>query len=167
MPPTLEGELVTLRPPRSEDTDQLTRILAEPEVLPWWGPHDIDDVRKEQIESEAGWVIEVEGETCGWVEFFEELEPRYMHANLDIYLTASLHGGGHAIEALRLAIRHLVERGHHRFTIDPALANGRAIAAYTKLGFQPVGTMRSYERGNDGSWHDSLLMDLLADELTD
>jgi aminoglycoside 6'-N-acetyltransferase len=58
-----------------------------------------------------------------------------------------------------------VGRGHHRFTIDPAIANGRAIAAYAKLGFRPVGTMRSYERGNDGSWHDSLLMDLLGDEL--
>ena len=26
--------------------------------------------------------------------------------------------------------------------------------------------MRRYERGRDGTWHDGLLMDLLADELT-
>jgi aminoglycoside 6'-N-acetyltransferase len=26
--------------------------------------------------------------------------------------------------------------------------------------------MRSYERGPDGSWHDGLLMELLADEIT-
>jgi aminoglycoside 6'-N-acetyltransferase len=26
--------------------------------------------------------------------------------------------------------------------------------------------MRRYERGPDGTWHDGLLMDLLADELT-
>jgi aminoglycoside 6'-N-acetyltransferase len=28
-----------------------------------------------------------------------------------------------------------------------------------------VGIMRQYERGPDGTWHDGLLMDLLADEL--
>ena len=32
---------------------------------------------------------------------------------------------------------------------------------------QHVGVMRNYERGVDGTWHDGLLMDLLADELTD
>jgi aminoglycoside 6'-N-acetyltransferase len=56
------------------------------------------------------------------------------------------------------------ERGHHRFSIDPAAANERAIPCYAGLGFKPVGVMRQYERGDDG-WHDNLLMDLLADEL--
>jgi aminoglycoside 6'-N-acetyltransferase len=28
-----------------------------------------------------------------------------------------------------------------------------------------VGVMRAYERGDDGTWHDGLLMDLLAGEL--
>jgi hypothetical protein len=35
------------------------------------------------------------------------------------------------------------------------------------VGFRPVGIMRAYERGRDGSFHDGLLMDLLAGELTD
>ncbi len=167
MPPTLIGQLVTLRPARPEDARPLTRILAEPEVLPWWGPHDADMVRRDQVESQEGWVIEANGRPAGWIEFYEELEPRYMHATLDVYVTAALHGRGHALEALRLAVRHLASKGHHRFTIDPALDNGRAIAAYEKLGFKPVGTMRSYERDNDGDWRDALLMDLLVDELVD
>ena len=49
--------------------------------------------------------------------------------------------------------------------IDPAADNKAAIRLYQALGFQPVGTMRRYERGPDGSWHDGLLMDLLAGEL--
>jgi aminoglycoside 6'-N-acetyltransferase len=57
------------------------------------------------------------------------------------------------------------ERGHHRITIDPAAANSRAIATYEKVGFRPVGVMRGYERGEDGTYHDGLLMDLLRDEL--
>ena len=43
---------------------------------------------------------------------------------------------------------------------------GRAIRAYGKVGFRPVGAMRRYERGPDGTFHDGLLMDLLADELS-
>ena len=52
-----------------------------------------------------------------------------------------------------------------RLTIDPAADNQRAIRAYRRVGFRPVGVMRRYERdvGGDG-WHDGLLMELLAGE---
>jgi len=42
--------------------------------------------------------------------------------------------------------------------------NDRAIRAYRAVGFGPVGVMRAYERAGDGTWHDNLLMDLLAAE---
>ncbi len=68
-------------------------------------------------------------------------------------------------DAIRLVARHLFDvRGHHRLTIDPAVANIRAIRAYEKVGFRPVGVMRRYERGTDGEWHDGLLLDLLREE---
>ena len=51
--------------------------------------------------------------------------------------------------------------------IDPAADNSAAIRSYAKVGFRPVGVMRRYELGLDGSWHDGLLMDLLANELID
>jgi aminoglycoside 6'-N-acetyltransferase len=35
------------------------------------------------------------------------------------------------------------------------------------VGFRTVGVMRQYERSADGNWHDGLLMELLAGELTD
>ena len=85
---------------------------------------------------------------------------------MDISVAPHLHGTGVALDALRTLARHLIDdHGHHRLVIDPGAANGRAIAAYPKLGFQPVGILRQYERGADGTWHDGLLMDLLADEL--
>jgi len=58
------------------------------------------------------------------------------------------------------------ERGHHRITIDPAAHNTAAILCYTKVGFKPIGITRQSERGPDGTWHDGLLMDLLAEDLT-
>ena len=73
--------------------------------------------------------------------------------------------GEHCAAALRTLARHLVASGHHHLTIDPAVENERAIACYRKIGFRPVGVLRRNERGADGTFHDALLMDLLADEL--
>jgi aminoglycoside 6'-N-acetyltransferase len=44
-------------------------------------------------------------------------------------------------------------------------ANERAIRAYTRVGFRPIGRMRAYQRTADGGWEDGLLMEMLADEL--
>ena len=49
--------------------------------------------------------------------------------------------------------------------VDPAATNTQAIACYAAVGFRPVGVMRQYELGPDGTFHDGLLMDLLAAEL--
>ena len=74
---------------------------------------------------------------------------------------------GLGTDAVRTLARYLVhELGHHRLVIDPAADNRRAVRCYEKAGFRPVGVMRRYERGSDGTFHDGLLMDLLASELT-
>jgi aminoglycoside 6'-N-acetyltransferase len=87
---------------------------------------------------------------------------------VDLSLAADAQGHGLGPDAIRAVIRWLFEvRGHHRITIDPSAANDRAIRAYAKVGFRPVGVMRAYERGADGTWHDGLLMDLLRGELID
>ena len=160
---TLHGERLTLRTPRDGDAEALTAILAEPEIERWWGANDIEGVRKDL---DAAFVVVIGDAPAGWVLFHEETEPGYRHVGLDIMLTASAQGQGYGREALRLAIRHFSELGHHRFTIDPAVDNERAIRCYAAVGFKPVGVMRNYERVDDGPWHDGLLMDLLADELT-
>src|SRR5262249_37063758 len=96
----------------------------------------------------------------------EENEPRYRHAGIDVYLGKRYQGRGVGAEAVGMLARFLVRRrGHHRLTIDPAAANTAAIRCYRKVGFRPVGIMRRYERGQGGTLHDGLLMDLLAEEL--
>jgi aminoglycoside 6'-N-acetyltransferase len=158
----LRGERLTLRTPRDGDAEALTAILAEPEVMRWWGTNDLASVRDEL---EAGFVVVIDDAPAGWVLFTEETAPGYMHVGFDIMLTTSAQGQGYGREALRLAIRHFIGRGHHRFTIDPAVRNERAIRCYASVGFKPVGVLRDYERVDDGPWHDALLMDLLAHEL--
>jgi aminoglycoside 6'-N-acetyltransferase len=164
--PTLRGERVLLRPLTEDDLDAVLAILAEPAVARWWGPQAGHPDREELLDpTEPRFAIVVGGAVAGWLACEENRDPMYRSVGLDLFLTTSLHGQGLGREALRLVIAHFVEHGHHRFTIDPAADNERAIRAYAAVGFKPVGRMREYELGADGTWHDGLLMDLLASEL--
>jgi aminoglycoside 6'-N-acetyltransferase len=165
--PVLRGERVALRPLQERDVPALAAILAEPEVARWWGRWDEARVRAELLGDDDDIVlaVEVDKEVAGVLQWYEEPDPEYRHAALDVSLRTADQGRGLGPEALRLAIGYLIhERGHHRLTIDPAAANRRAIRAYAAVGFKPVGVMRRYERGPDGEWRDGLLMDLVADE---
>jgi aminoglycoside 6'-N-acetyltransferase len=155
---------MTLRPLAEGDEAELRRIHETSEVMRWW---DVPDDRFPWDEPESTRLtIEVDGAIAGLIQFSEELEPKYRHAAIDVFLDPALHGRGLGTEAVRRIVRHLIdERGHHRITIDPATENVAAIRAYEKAGFRPVGIMRRSERdvGGEG-WHDSLLMELLAGE---
>lgn len=165
--PVLQGERLTLRPLGEADLEALVEIIREPGVAEWWGESAAPDRLREDLHMDgAAWAIEVDGELAGWLGCTEETEPEYPSVGLDISLSGRFQGRGLGPDALRTAIRWFAdERGHHRFTIDPAAHNDRAIRAYETVGFRPVGTMRRYERGADGSFHDGLLMDLLIEEL--
>jgi aminoglycoside 6'-N-acetyltransferase len=165
--PVLRSERLTLRPLGEDDLDRLVVLLADPSVRRWWGTIEGPERLREDLRHDGcAFAIQVGGTIAGWLGVSEENEPDYRHAALDIALGAEHQGRGLGSEALRIVIRWLIEaRGHHRFTIDPAVANARAIRAYAAVGFRAVGVLRRYERGPDGSWEDGLLMDLLADEL--
>lgn len=161
----LKGERVLLRPGRPEDADALVRIRKEPEIVRRWGTADIEEVNEGFVANDEGFVVEVDGEVIGAIQYGEENDPMYRHASVDIFLATSWHGQGLGTEAIRVLAHHLFEeRGHHRLTIDPAVDNVAAIRAYERAGFSRVGIMRSYERGPDGVWHDGLLMDMLREE---
>jgi aminoglycoside 6'-N-acetyltransferase len=151
-----------------DDFGVLLAVLRDPTVARWWGDYDEARVRADFSDpEEAVYVVEVGGRVAGIIEYGEERDPYYRYASIDIALTAEHQRQGLGPEAIRVLARYLFEaRGHHRITIDPAAANENAIRAYERVGFRPVGIMRQYERGTDGTWHDALLMDLLRDELT-
>lgn len=167
-PPELRGDRVILRPATPDDVAAVAAILRSPEVARWWGRDRSDaEMRDEILDDEATTLaVVLDGHIAGAVWCHEEDDPDYRHASLDIALAPAVHGRGAGRESLRTVARHLFEhRGHHRITIDPAADNARAIACYRAVGFRPVGVMRRYERGGDGTWHDGLLMDLLREEL--
>jgi aminoglycoside 6'-N-acetyltransferase len=168
-PPTLAGALVTLRPATEADVPALAAIRAADEVYArWGGGADLTaEVRSDLNDPDSPmFVVEADGRAVGAIQYYEESDPMYRHAGMDIYLDPVVAGRGLGTDAVRTLARHLIrDRGHHRLVIDPAADNTAAIRTYQKVGFRPVGVMRRYERGPDGHWHDGLLMDLLAEEL--
>lgn len=167
--PVIRGERVVLRPLREADRARLIAILSDPTIQEWWdsrGPaHSADELLGGDDEI-VPFAIELDGQIIGSIQYAEETDPDYRHAGIDVFLDAAHQDRGLGTEAVRTLARYLFEvRGHHRLTIDPAAANARAIRAYEKVGFRPVGVMRHYERRQDGTFHDGLLMDMLAGEL--
>ena len=161
----LRGERVVLRPLEERDLAPLLRFAREPEVARWW-PRVDEAFLREQLGSRDRFAVEHEGELVGYAEVWEELEPDYQHAGIDLFLGTAHHGRGLGGDTVRTLARHLVhDRGHHRLTIDPAADNERAIRSYERVGFRRVGILRKYELAGDGTWRDGLLMDLLAEEL--
>jgi aminoglycoside 6'-N-acetyltransferase len=144
-------------------------MLAEPEITRWWPTFDRSRVVRELIaerETEEGFVIELDGRIVGYIQAAEEVDPEFRHASIDLFLATSAQGQGLGPDAIRALAADLIDRrGHHRITIDPLADNERAIAAYAKVGFRPVGRLREYQRMGDGTWADALLMEMLAGEL--
>ena len=154
----LRGEIVVLRPVRFDDAARLREIHAEPAVAAWWGSMD-EEFPFDEPES-TRFTIVVDGALAGLIQYYEEDEPDYRHAAIDVFVATEFHGRGVGTDAVRTVVRHLVEdRDHHRVTIDPTVENVAAIRSYEKAGFQPVGVMRLAERSPEGRWRDALFME--------
>jgi aminoglycoside 6'-N-acetyltransferase len=165
----IHGDRVTLRRVVPDDAPLLAAILEMPEVARWWPAFDRTRVEEEFLADEPNavvYTIVADGSVVGLIQTSEEPDPEFRHAGIDLFLDPAVHGQGLGPDAIRAVARHLIDvGGHHRLTIDPAADNVRAIRAYEKVGFRPVGRLRRYQQFPDGTWHDGLLMELLADEL--
>jgi aminoglycoside 6'-N-acetyltransferase len=161
----LAGPRVRLSPLQPAHGERLRELHAAPEVRRWWNEPSPTwtfdpDERTRRLAVLLG------GEVAGFVQWYAETDPDYRHAGLDLFLDPAVHGRGLGREVVTLVCTHLVDDlGHHRLVIDPDVDNRVAVACYAAVGFRPVGVMRRYSRSVDGTWHDGLLMDLLADEL--
>jgi aminoglycoside 6'-N-acetyltransferase len=166
----LEGPRVVLRPGRAGDEEALAATFATDDVARWWptpGPDELGSLVHNRDPDVEVWMIETAGRLIGLIQAYEESDPMYRHAGIDIVLHPDAHGRGLGPEAIRGLARHLFsDRDHHRLVIDPNAANARAIHVYEKVGFRRVGVLRQYEwSAHEGRWTDGLLMDLLRDEL--
>jgi aminoglycoside 6'-N-acetyltransferase len=163
----LRGERVTLRPAVDTDLDAVHAVLSDPTVASRWVDVSRDDCAERLHDPDVEpFVVEVGDNVIGYIQFSEEDDPQYRHAGIDVAIASRWQRQGLGTDAVRALARYLVdELRHHRLVIDPAADNTAAIRCYAKVGFRPVGVMREYERGVDGTFHDGLLMEALAREL--
>jgi aminoglycoside 6'-N-acetyltransferase len=166
--PTLRGERVLLRALTETDVDPLVEISRTPEVARWWQCWKREYAEgKLEDEDVACWAVELDGAVIGFVQAYEETDPEYRHAGIDLFLDPRHHGRGLGREVVRAVAGHLFETvGHHRLVIDPAAANAPAIRCYEAVGFRRVGVTRaSWWDHVEERWADGLLLDLLRGEL--
>ena len=132
-------------------------------MVQWW--QDPQDQWLADEPDIVKYAVRLEGDVIGYAQWYEDTDPMFRHAGVDLFLDAAFHGRGLGTEVVRVVCAHLIdEQGFHRIVIDPEVANQIAIACYRKVGFKPVGVMRRYQRDRFGEWQDGLLMDLLAEE---
>ena len=153
--------MIGIRPAVEADLEGVAVIMRDPAVYRWWGDTPIGDLR--EVLGSA-FVVIVDGELAGWLQYEEETWFQGPCVAFDISIADRFAGRGVGPEALRLAVAHFAALGHHRFTIDPAVANERAVRAYAKAGFTPVGVMRASSRvTREDPFEDDLLMELIVE----
>jgi aminoglycoside 6'-N-acetyltransferase len=159
----LSGPRVQLVPVAPEHQERLGELRLEPEVRRWWQDPQ-DDWLAEEPDT-VKYTVLLDGEVIGVAQWYEETDPMFRHAGIDLFLDPAVHGRGLGTETVRVLCAHLIDdHGFHRLVIDPEAENEAAIASYRKVGFRPVGVMRRYSRDRFGVWKDGLLLELLADE---
>ncbi|RRH93787.1 N-acetyltransferase [Mesorhizobium tamadayense] len=143
------------RPVTERDLPMIARWLAEPHIAEWW-----DDPEREiaEIRGHIGSVsvepliVELDGRPIAYLQSYDpHLEDDHPYADqpfgtLGIDLSIGppdLVGIGHGSAIVRQFVEALFEEGAPRVIIDPHPDNGRAIRAYEKAGFRPIGRRQS------------------------
>ncbi|SDA94483.1 GNAT family N-acetyltransferase [Mesorhizobium qingshengii] len=168
MPPE-KVVLYDFRPVTEKDLPMIAGWLAEPHVAQWWNDPETEIAEiREHIDSISvePLIVELDGKPIGYLQSYDpHLEDDHPYADqpfgtLGIDLSIGrpeLVGIGHGSAIVRKFVEHLFEEGVPRVIIDPDPANGRAIRAYEKAGFQAIDRRQSV-------YGDVVLMAIDADE---
>lgn len=145
----------TFRPLTGRDRALLARWFRQPHVREWWDDSDagadeilalLDDISVEPL------IVEIDGKAVGYIQSYDpHLEDDHPYADqpfgtlgIDQFIgEPGLVGKGHGPAFIRQFCDLLFEEGAPRIVTDPDWRNARAIRAYAKAGFSPVGERRS------------------------
>lgn len=180
--PTLEGDLVVLRPFDVADVDVMARILADPEVLRLTGSvtstEEIhrasplaDDRTREWYASRAQVdgrldlaVVGRASDTVVGEVVLNEFDASSNSANFRTLMGPEGRGRGLGTEAAWLILGYGFEViGLHRISLDVFAFNPRARHVYATVGFVVEGVKRD-AFAFDGEYVDEIWMSILADE---
>ena len=155
--PTLHGRLVTLRPFRAGDAEQMAQILSDPDVRRLTGsvgstaeahqPQELDDrlrdwyaTRNDQPDRLDLAVDDAASGTLVGEVVLNDLDPDALTCNLRVLIGPQGRDRGLGTEAVALATAHGIEvLGLRRITLEVFEFNPRARRVYEKVGYTATG----------------------------
>jgi RimJ/RimL family protein N-acetyltransferase len=173
MPPVLNGQRVTLRPPVEADMEVRLALGRDPEIHRMYGGSRAD-LRPLTRDGVADWYRRLSALPCGWVIEHERLigeirldnvNAQDRRASLAIGIAdPTALGQGLGTEAIGLVAAYAFgSMALHRLSVRVLAFNEKAIRAYQRCGFRVEGRERDAALV-DGAWRDDLIMGLLAHE---
>ena len=171
--PTLQGEMLVLRPIGPQDADAMWELVTDPEARRMagttrdWTRADVE--RWPVAVSASDERIDLAVTANGSDEYLGEIvldaiDPHVRSANLRLTMRPGYRGRGYGTEAILLVLGMAFDGlGLHRVgAVVPAI-NARAQSLYENLGFRVEGRLRDGFRDGDG-WTDGVVLGLLEDE---
>ena len=171
--PTLQGEMIVLRPIRADDSDAMWDMLADPEGNRLTGT--TATFTREQVDAWAASRATAEGrydfavtangsdELLGEI-VLNDIDEVLRSANLRLSMRPAYRGRGYGTEGIQLVLGFAFDGlGLHRVELDVLSINARAKSLYENIGFRVEGRRRDAYRDGDG-WCDAIDMSILEDE---
>ncbi|MFF4172790.1 GNAT family N-acetyltransferase [Streptomyces sp. NPDC001744] len=154
----IAGGTTSLVPAAEERLPLLAGWFADPEFVRGWGGRPL--TREEVAAKYTGrrrpavvsLLVLVGVEPVGYAQYVPA-GPR--EGGIDMVLLPRVRGRGHGPDAARALVQHLrAVVGWDRVTVDPEASDRRAVRAWSKAGFRPVGTRGSRLLMECGPAHD-------------
>ncbi|HEY0217325.1 MAG TPA: GNAT family protein [Cellulomonas sp.] len=171
--PTLEGEMIRLRPIAAQDAAAMWEMVNDPEGRRTTGTVAI--FTRAQIDEWCATVSARPGridlaitanrsdEYLGEI-VLNDIDEGLGSANLRLVMRPGYRGRGYGTEAIELVLGLAFDGiGLHRVELDVLTINARAYSLYENIGFRVEGRRRDAYRDGDG-WCDSVAMGMLEDE---
>lgn len=165
-----DGRTVLIREFRMEDKEKLIRMYASlsDEAVRWGMP----PYTRERIE---GWLSNLQNliivvafyndRIVGDAHIFKFPHSRRKGTgDTVIYLHQDFHNVGLGTKMLTKLIELAKKEGLPRIGLSVIAGNKRAIHLYQKFGFKIDGVMKETYLGEDGKYHDELVMGLILDQ---
>jgi len=171
--PTLQGEMIVLRPIRASDADAMWEMLGDPEGNRLTGTtatftrEEIDAwcASRATAQGRYDFAVTVEGDDTFRGEIvLNEVDEVVRSANLRLAMGPQYRGRGYGTEGIQLVLGLAFDGlGLHRVELDVLSLNARAKSLYENIGFRVEGRKRDAYRDGDG-WCDAIIMGMLEDE---
>ncbi|MCC2315225.1 GNAT family N-acetyltransferase [Cellulomonas xiejunii] len=171
--PTLQGEMIVLRPIRADDAEAMWDMLTDPEGRRLTGtthvftPEEVDAwcASREEAAGRYDFAVTTNGDDDYHGEIvLSDVAEDVRCAALRLSMRPAYRGRGYGTEAIELVLGFAFDGlGLHRVELEALSINTRVVALYENIGFCLEGRRRDAYRHGTG-WCDAIVMSMLEDE---